>query len=135
MATVLASVAGLSAVRSDKEQLARVNQWFEVALNNMARGLSMFDAEQRLIVCNKLYREIYDLPQELTRPGTPLSDIGATRRDARNGAQQLGYIELQRKWIAEHVAEKPCTWQNLYAHAALDRRRTIFVTDPTTLRW
>src|SRR6476646_2633847 len=75
MAAVLASVAGYSTARSDKEQLARVNQWFEVALNNMARGLSMFDAEQRLIVCNKLYREIYDLPYELTRPGTPLSDI------------------------------------------------------------
>lgn len=67
MATLLAGVAGYSTGASDKEQLARVNQWFEVALNNMARGLSMFDAEQRLIVCNKLYREIYDLPEELTR--------------------------------------------------------------------
>ena len=41
----------------------------------MARGLSMFDADARLIVCNKLYREFYDLPEELTEPGTPLPEI------------------------------------------------------------
>ena len=75
MATVLATVAANSGKSSDREQLERVNKWFEVALNNMARGLSMFDAEQRLIVCNKLYRDIYDLPEELTRPGTPLAEI------------------------------------------------------------
>ena len=41
-----------------KRQLEQLNGWFEVALDNMARGLSMFDAEQRLIVCNKIYRDI-----------------------------------------------------------------------------
>ncbi len=39
-----------------KKQLQQLNRWFDVALNNMGRGLSMFDAQQRLIVCNKLYR-------------------------------------------------------------------------------
>ena len=40
-----------------KRSLEQLNTWFEVALNNMVRGLSMFDAEQRLIVCNKSYRQ------------------------------------------------------------------------------
>ena len=54
-----------------KEKLERLNTWFEIALKNMVRGLSMFDADQRLIVCNDSYREMYDLPEELTKPGTP----------------------------------------------------------------
>lgn len=58
-----------------KKKLERLNTWFETALNNMVRGLSMFDADQRLIVCNESYREMYALPEELTRPGTPLADI------------------------------------------------------------
>jgi len=128
MATVLASVAGLSAARSDKEQLARVNQWFEVALNNMARGLSMFDAEQRLIVCNKLYREIYDLPDELTRPGTPLSDIvryHVMRETGRSSPEDIG---LQRKWIADHVAE--LARGKTFTHTQhLTGGRTILVTN------
>ena len=104
MAAVLASVAGYSAHRSDKEQLARVNQWFEVALNNMARGLSMFDDRQRLIVCNKLYREIYDLPEELTRPGTPLAEIVRYHVKRETGRDSAEDHEHQRKWIAQHVA-------------------------------
>ena len=36
-----------------KKQLEQLNGWFDIALNNMVRGLSMFDADQRLIVCNK----------------------------------------------------------------------------------
>jgi PAS domain-containing protein len=58
-----------------KSPLEQLNARFDVALNNMGRGLSMFDSEAKLIVCNKLYREIYDLPDELTRPGTHLADI------------------------------------------------------------
>ena len=58
-----------------KKEIDQLNGWFEIALHNMARGLSMFDAEQRLIVCNRMYREIFDLPERLTRRGTPLVDI------------------------------------------------------------
>ena len=36
----------------------------------MPLGLCMFDAQERLLVCNRRYAEMYDLPSELTRPGT-----------------------------------------------------------------
>src|SRR5437868_5550526 len=55
-----------------EKELEQLNGWFEVALNNMARGLSMFDPERRLIVCNKAYQEIYELPDALTKRGTLL---------------------------------------------------------------
>jgi PAS domain-containing protein len=88
-----------------KRQLEQLNSWFEVALDNMARGLSMFDAEQRLIVCNKIYRDIYGLPPELTLPGTPLSDIVRYHVRRETGAERAEDISKQRKWIEHHVAE------------------------------
>ena len=88
-----------------KRQLEQLNGWFEVALDNMARGLSMFDAEQRLIVCNKIYRDMYGLPAELTRPGTPLSDIVRYHVRRETGDERIEDIERQRKWIDHHVAE------------------------------
>ncbi len=48
---------------------------FEAALDHMGRGLSMFDADQRLVVCNKAYADIYRLPPEFTKPGTPFAEI------------------------------------------------------------
>jgi diguanylate cyclase (GGDEF)-like protein len=49
----------------------------ENALNNMLHGLCMFDADERLIVCNFRYAKMYGLPEDLTRPGTHWRDIVA----------------------------------------------------------
>jgi diguanylate cyclase (GGDEF)-like protein len=90
---------------SETEHLERLNRWLEVALNNMARGLSMFDAEQRLILCNQVYRDIYNLPEDLTRPGTPLADIVRYHVRQETGRDGPEETEAQRKWIAQHVEE------------------------------
>ena len=55
--------------------LAEQNRRFDAALNNMAQGLCMFDAEGRLIVCNRRYAEMYKLPPELTVPGTSILTV------------------------------------------------------------
>jgi diguanylate cyclase (GGDEF)-like protein/PAS domain S-box-containing protein len=51
------------------------NTRFHAAVNNMSQGLCMFDADARLVVCNNLYINMYKLPPELVKPGTPRSDI------------------------------------------------------------
>jgi diguanylate cyclase (GGDEF)-like protein len=101
---LLAAAALKTAAVSDKEQLARLNQWLEVALNNMARGLSMYDSEQRLILCNDVYRQLYDLPEELTRPGTPLAEIVRFHVHRETGRDDPEAWEEQRRWIEQHVA-------------------------------
>jgi diguanylate cyclase (GGDEF)-like protein len=88
-----------------KKELQQLNRWFDVALNNMGRGLSMFDSEQRLIVCNKQYREIYDLPARLTRPGTPLANIVRWHVKQAIGRDDPQEIERQCAWIKAHIAK------------------------------
>ncbi|MDB5635027.1 MAG: diguanylate cyclase [Tardiphaga sp.] len=58
----------LGRMRTQNIQLA-------AALNNIAQGLIMLDARARLVICNRRYAEMYRLPAELSRPGTPLSAI------------------------------------------------------------
>lgn len=88
-----------------KRSLEQLNAWFEVALNNMVRGLSMFDAEQRLIVCNKSYRQMYSLPEELTQPGTHLTEI--VRFHLRNETGRNVSIEEANfsKWLETHLGK------------------------------
>jgi diguanylate cyclase (GGDEF)-like protein len=45
------------------------------ALEGMPQGLSMFDDEQRLIICNERYAAMYALDAGLTEPGTPVRAI------------------------------------------------------------
>ncbi len=60
-------------------ELARINMQFDAALSNMAQGLCMFDGEKRLVVWNERYAELYRLPPELLKVGTPHDAIIADR--------------------------------------------------------
>jgi diguanylate cyclase (GGDEF)-like protein len=60
-------------------ELQRVNRRLDVALNNMTHGLCMFDAARRLIVCNETYMRMYELPRNLSEPGTPCRRINDYR--------------------------------------------------------
>jgi methyl-accepting chemotaxis protein len=68
--TALAAMAAAILIRA--QGLRAHNQRMRVALDNMSQGLCMFDSHQRLVVCNRRYAEMYQLPDEIVRPGTTL---------------------------------------------------------------
>lgn len=74
------------------------------ALNNMSQGLGMFDAEQRVVVCNDRFARMYGLSPAQVRPGTTLRQI-VERRIANGiyaGASPAAYMSEQ---LAPVVAE------------------------------
>jgi len=56
-------------------ELARINMRFDLALSHMTQGLCMFDENKRLVVWNKRYTELRNVPQELLKVGTPFEVI------------------------------------------------------------
>lgn len=66
-------------------ELEAMNVRFDAALNNMSQGLCMFDAEQKVVVSNARYGEIYHLGPDQIKPGTSLARILEYRREAGNG--------------------------------------------------
>ena len=62
-----------------------MNERFDAALNNMSQGLCMFDAEQKVVVSNARYGEIYHLGREQIKPGTSLAQILEYRRETGTG--------------------------------------------------
>ncbi len=56
-------------------QLHDANTQLDTALANMTQGLAMFDGEQRLVLCNAQYFELFDLPPAFGVPGTPLVEL------------------------------------------------------------
>jgi signal transduction histidine kinase len=51
------------------------NLHFDTALNNMVQGLCLFDADQRMIVCNKRYLDIFGFSADVVKPGIMLREI------------------------------------------------------------
>jgi diguanylate cyclase (GGDEF)-like protein/PAS domain S-box-containing protein len=88
LASALAIAALLIAVvrklseqhRLSRERLTLEKQRLDRAVNNMTQGLLMFDASQRLIVCNQRYLEMYGLSADVVKPGCSLHDIIAHRK-------------------------------------------------------
>lgn len=66
-------------LRVQEEELRAQNLRFKTALDNMGKGLCMFDGDKRLVVCNDLYAEMYRLPPELLKVGTPHKAVIAHR--------------------------------------------------------
>lgn len=62
-------------LRQVSEELRHKNMLLDAALANMGQGLAMFDAGQRLMVCNQRYLEIYGFDSTMGRPGMPLADL------------------------------------------------------------
>ncbi|MBR0828190.1 EAL domain-containing protein [Bradyrhizobium manausense] len=70
----------LQQFRASRERLTLEKQRLDRAVNNMTQGLLLFDASQRLIVCNQRYLDIYGLSAEVVKPGCSFHDIIAHRK-------------------------------------------------------
>ncbi|MCZ8313284.1 PAS-domain containing protein [Phreatobacter sp.] len=59
------------------QELNEQHQRFDAALNAMSQALCMFDADQRLIVCNENYVTLFGADPAVVKPGITLRDIFA----------------------------------------------------------
>ena len=97
-------------IRTREGELEAQNVHFRAALANMSQGLSMFDAEHRLIICNDRYAQIYGLTQEQVRPGTPFRQVIEHR--ISNGIQYAD--SSPSEYLRERVAPVTAASDRIY---------------------
>lgn len=97
-----------AALREQAEQfealsqaLAKQNAYFDGALNSMIQALATFDPDDRLIVCNLQFQEIFNLPEHLIQKDTHARDIAAYLHEAglmENGPDRVTHShQMARK--------------------------------------
>jgi diguanylate cyclase (GGDEF)-like protein len=87
-------------------KLETANAKVDVALKNMSQGLCMFDADERLVVANDRYAEMYGLEPEQVKPGTPFRQIIEARiaLGAYAGGDPEAYISERLRAVRERHA-------------------------------
>jgi diguanylate cyclase (GGDEF)-like protein len=67
--------------------LREQNSLFEAAVRHLPVGLSMFDGEKRLIMCNPAYRNLYCLSDDMTHAGASFAEIvsNVRQQEGRDG--------------------------------------------------
>jgi diguanylate cyclase (GGDEF)-like protein len=64
-----------TALKSRDAELGRQNEFLDAALSNMSQGLGMFDPQQRLIVSNRRFSELFRLPHGIAVAGAHARDL------------------------------------------------------------
>ncbi len=72
---LVAVCSDISVLKEQEAQLRQTNLRLDAALDNMSQGLCLFDAHGRLMVVNRRYAEIYDLPPGAVVPGMSAPEV------------------------------------------------------------
>jgi diguanylate cyclase (GGDEF)-like protein len=80
-------------------KIAEQGQLLETALANMSQGVCLFDAQQRVLVANDRYGEIYSLTPDQISPGTSVRSI-LEARAARGAYSKLDAGEVIEASVA-----------------------------------
>ncbi|MSQ18194.1 MAG: response regulator [Betaproteobacteria bacterium] len=71
------------------------------AIDSLDDGSVLYDADERLILCNRRYLEIYPLTASMMVPGARFEDV--LRESARRGQPAIASDSLE-EWVAERLA-------------------------------
>jgi len=106
--------------------LESANVRVDAALNNMSQGLSMVDRDGRIVICNRRFLHMYDLPPDLVRPGARLIDVLAYRR------QHGSFDDDPERFVAD-LARRLVAGEKVQTRAQLaDGRIVNVVSEPMT---
>ncbi|AXK81806.1 hypothetical protein DW352_15520 [Pseudolabrys taiwanensis] len=119
LALVAMVLAGLILTR----RLRRHNLRIGVALNNMSQGLCMFDRHERLVICNQRYRDMYQLPASVAKPGITRTEL--LRYRAAQGTFTLDIDAYQRRVSTANAEGKTTTTE-----VVSNGRRVVIVNRP-----
>ena len=85
---------------------------YRTAVDSMPQGLCMFDASERLVICNSHYYEMYNLASDDARPGATLSEVllkrvakGTFSRDPQDYRKQFLASVREGRTITHEVKQ------------------------------
>jgi diguanylate cyclase (GGDEF)-like protein/PAS domain S-box-containing protein len=120
----LATISFEGVERELQAEIARLQaqtQRYLTAFNGIAQGFCVFDPEDRVVLSNRRYAEIYRFAPDQVRPGTTLREIVELRVAA--GTCATANADAYLSFVASNNAAKP----GMFSTAPLRDGRTIQV--------
>ncbi|HLA20768.1 MAG TPA: PAS-domain containing protein, partial [Pseudolabrys sp.] len=74
-------LAALALVGVVYRRLRAQNRRLSNAIDNMSQGITMFDAQGRIVLCNRRYIDMYKLSPQIVRPGCSLYELIQHRKE------------------------------------------------------
>ncbi|MGD9387857.1 MAG: PAS-domain containing protein, partial [Gammaproteobacteria bacterium] len=106
-------IEDVASIVGEASQVSRFNRdLLESTLENVAEGISVIDADRRIVAWNRRYAELFDYPEHLLRIGTPVAQL--IRYNAGLGRCGPGPVEDHvAKRLAHLEASEPHVFQRV----------------------
>ena len=105
LAAVVAAM-GLLVVREDQAnaRAAAASRRLEGALESMPDGFALYDSSERLVMCNRHYRDLFPAIEAVIRPGILFEEVVHANVYA-DSLDITTTTDARDRWIAERVAD------------------------------
>ncbi|MGP0088893.1 MAG: EAL domain-containing protein [Xanthobacteraceae bacterium] len=109
-----------------ERRLTVEKQQFAIAVNSISQGLCMFDRDERLVLCNRHYLEMYNLSAEVVKPGCSFREIIDHRK-------AVGMLDADPEQYCREILESKNRWQTISRVVVLGNGRHIHqISQPTS---
>jgi len=88
------------ALRESEQRAAKTRQQLLDAIESLTEAFALYDADDRLVVCNGKYREFFGLDETLLIPGTRFDDIS---RDVVRRKLVADAVGREEEWLRERL--------------------------------
>ncbi|MFN3745888.1 MAG: PAS-domain containing protein [Hyphomicrobiaceae bacterium] len=95
------------------ERLAVQNMQLEAVMQNMVQGVAMYGADQRLVICNRRYIDMYNLSPDVVKPGVSLRDVMIHSASVGNYTEEEARRVLSERSEASNLTTRRTLKQHL----------------------
>ena len=100
---VLAVIADVTKQKQRDSEVALAREMLANAVESLSEGFALYDEDQRLVMCNSLYREMNRLVDDMIKPGVEWTEL--LRELARRGAYPDA-IGREEEWFEERIQSR-----------------------------
>jgi hypothetical protein len=99
---IFASSRDITERKTAEQATTKMNRFFKEAIDSMVQGFTIYDENDRLVICNEAYLDFYAASRDLIVPGASFEDI------VRQGAERGEYPHASGRvdaWVKERVRQ------------------------------
>jgi signal transduction histidine kinase len=111
----ISTFTDITDVKAAETELAAQTRLLETTLNSIDQGVAIWSNEEKLVICNDRFRELWRYPEDLVKPGTP--SIELLRYLAKRGEYGPGDPETVAQNYLKSALEKH--------HSGTDEQHTV----------
>ena len=100
---VLAVIADVTKQKQRDSEVALAREMLANAVESLSEGFALYDEDQKLVMCNSLYREMNRLVDDMIKPGVEWTEL--LRESARRGAYPDA-IGREEEWFEERIQSR-----------------------------